>query len=80
MVNAGDPVPFIPPVPSIPFITDAYYHVGFGLTLHNSPTPEGFEQRKTGLYSFIERVLSQDWVHRKTFKSIKNINFKNLRS
>ena len=79
VVNAGDPVPFIPPVPSIPYMTDAYYHVGFGLTLHNSPTAESSDQLETGLHSFIERVLSPDWFHRKKITSIKNIHFQNLR-
>ena len=75
MVNAGDPVPFIPPVPSIGTMTDAYHHVGFGITLHNSPAPKGSEQLEEGLSSLIEPVLSQDWFHRKRFTSIKNIHF-----
>ena len=80
MVNAGDPVPFIPPVPSIPFMTDAYYHVGFGLTLHSAPSTKSSKQLKTGFCSLIELVLSPDWFHRKIFLIIKNIYFQNLLS
>ena len=67
MVNAGDPVPFIPPIPSIGSLTDAYFHVGFGITLNNSSAPKASEQLDFyslfDLYSLIERVLSQDWFH-----------------
>ena len=31
----GDPVPFNPPIPYLPFLCDTYYHVGFGITLEN---------------------------------------------
>ena len=31
----GDPVPFNPPIPYFPLKCDAFYHVGFGITLQN---------------------------------------------
>ena len=31
MRNPGDPIPFMPPIPSIPYLIDDYYHVGNGL-------------------------------------------------
>ena len=78
MINTGDPVPYNPPVPSIPFMIDAYYHVGFGLTLHNYPTADCSKQLKTGLPIFlflIKLALSPDWFHKKDFSSIKYQNY-----
>ena len=66
----GDPVPFNPPVPSIPLMIDAYYHVGFGLTLNNYPTPNTSKEMKTDVSAFlyiIKLALSPDWFHTKTF-------------
>ena len=30
MRNFGDPIPHMPPIPSIPDVVDDFYHVGFG--------------------------------------------------
>ena len=70
MRNAGDPVPFNPPVPSIPLMIDAYYHVGFGLTLNNYPIPNTSKEMKTNISAFlyiIKLALSPDWFLKKTF-------------
>ena len=77
MVNAGDPIPFNPPVPSIPFMTEAYHHVGFGLTLHNFSTPDSSTEQKTGfLPLFFNFASSQDWFHRRnSFNSKQKYSF-----
>ena len=31
----GDPIPYNPPIPYLPYLCDAFYHVGFGITLEN---------------------------------------------
>ena len=30
MRNFGDPIPHMPPIPSIPDVVDDFYHVGYG--------------------------------------------------
>lgn len=45
--NTGDPIPFQPPVPDIPFLIDSFYHVGFGVTLPNLTTKISSEITQT---------------------------------
>ena len=55
--NTGDPVPFVPPVPDIPFLIDSFYHVGFGVTLPNFRKEISFESTWTSLPSLAKKLI-----------------------